>query len=155
MPTCRGSWPGLLQGTPKLFFPVEKGVRSCCHTKAPSYSGQDTRPYPMTPPGLQGPPHAHHCPWRMLSITWTCQLLLLPQWTPSLACSLLYSTFPASCCTPIPGSKATLYSFTHLCLSLLFPLGATAQPSLRTLGAKRPLPRTSALPAQARPSTGS
>lgn len=154
MPTGRGSWPGLLQGTPKSFFPEEKCVRSCCHTKAPSFSGQDTRPYPMTPPGLQGPPHAHHCPWRTLSVTWPCQLQLLPQWTPSLAGSLLYSTFLASCCTPIPRSKATLSSFTHLCLFLLFSSWSHHQAITEGPRGQKSSP-SNLSPASPRPSTGS
>lgn len=116
------------------------------HKTAPNDSSWPPRPTPCPPLPMEN------------AVTWPCQLLLLPRRTLSLADSLLYSTFLASCCTRIPGSKATLSSFTHLCLSLFFPRGDTAQPSLQALGAKRappPLNLSPTSPSLSRPFAGS
>lgn len=93
MPNSRGSWPSLPQSTLKSFFLWTKGppgVKLCCHTKVPSHSGQDTRPYPdvsswpLRPSNLPTAAHRELCDWAMHNCSY-------PGGPTSLPCPLLYS----------------------------------------------------------------
>lgn len=127
MPNSRGSWPSLPQSTLKSFSLWTKGppgVKLCCHTKVPSHSGQDTRPYPdvsswpLRPSNLPTAAHRELCDWAMHNCSY-------PGGPTSLPCPLLYSAFLTSSCTPFSREQVSP-ALTHLCLFPFFPLGATA-----------------------------
>lgn len=104
-PTSRGSWPSLPSGPPEAVLPGgERGsskLSGCTVTPRLHLILAKTEDHiqSLLLAYLPRPPTIHHCPWRTL---WPghANLLLLPGRPISLPCTLQYSAFLASSCTP-------------------------------------------------------